>query len=150
RNISVYPITAIGKGAEELRYRFQWTAPVLVSVHDPKTVYHAGNILFKTTDGGLHWTPISPDLTRNDRSKQKWSGGPITGDNTGAEVYCTIFAVAESPKQKDILWAGSDDGLVHVSQDGGKNWNKVLDKTAGLPEWGTVTCIEPSPFDAAT
>ena len=93
---------------------------MLISPHDPKVIYHAGNVLFRSTDGGQTWKPISGDLTRNDKSKQKWSGGPITGDNTGAEVYCTIFAIAESPKQKGLLWAGSDDGLVHVTHDGGK------------------------------
>ncbi len=98
RNVSVYPTNPSGHAAEELRYRFQWTAPIAVSPHDPHTVYHAANVLFRTTDAGKTWQPISPDLTRNDRSKQKWSGGPITGDNTGAEYYDTIFAVAESPK----------------------------------------------------
>ncbi len=148
KSIGVYPFDPSGHGAEELKFRFQWTAPILVSPHDPKTVYHAANVLFKTGDGGLHWTPISPDLTRNDKSKQKWSGGPITGDNTGVEVYDTIFAIAESPKQKDVLWVGTDDGLVHVSRDGGKNWNNVTPKA--LPEWGTVVCIEASPFDAGS
>src|SRR5262249_17409900 len=127
-------------------------APILVSVHDPKTVYHGANVLFVTRDAGAKWTAISGDLTRNDKSRQKWSGGPITGDNTGVEVYGTIFALAESPRQKGLLWAGSDDGLVHVSPDGGKNWNNVtaaLTK-AGLPEWGTVRCIEASHFDPDT
>jgi photosystem II stability/assembly factor-like uncharacterized protein len=150
RNISIYPLNPSGHGGEDLRYRFQWTAPILVSPHDPKVVYHASNVLFKTSDGGAHWTAISPDLTRNDKSKQKWSGGPITGDNTGAEIYDTIFAIAESPKQKDLLWAGTDDGLVHVSQDGGKSWANVTANIKGLPEWGTVDCVEASPFEAAT
>src|SRR5262249_37802411 len=123
--ISVYPADISGHGAEDMRYRFQWTAPILISPHDPKTVYHAGNVLFRTADGGQSWARVSDDLTRNDKAKQKWSGGPITGDNTGAEYYCTIFALAESPKQKGLLWAGSDDGLVHVSQDGGKTWTNV-------------------------
>jgi photosystem II stability/assembly factor-like uncharacterized protein len=150
RSVGIYPFNPSGHGGEDLRYRFQWTAPILVSPHDPKTVYHAANVLFKTTDGGQHWTAISPDLTRNDKSKQHWSGGPITGDNTGVEVYDTIFAVAESPRQKDLLWAGSDDGLVHVSRDGGKNWMNVTANLKGLPEWGTVVCIEPSPFNPAS
>jgi len=150
RSITAYPFSAVGRGGEELRYRFQWTAPVAISPHDSKVIYHAGNILFRSSDAGMHWTAISDDLTRNDKSKQKWSGGPITGDNTGAEIYCTIFAVAESRKQKDLLWAGSDDGLVHVSRDGGKNWVNVTAKVPEMPEWGTVSCIEPSPFDAAT
>jgi photosystem II stability/assembly factor-like uncharacterized protein len=156
-NISIYPINASGKGAEDLRYRFQWTAPVLVSHKNeaagtagPPTIYHAANVLFRSTDGGKNWDKISPDLTRNDRSKQQWSGGPITGDNTGAEYYCTIFALAESPKQSGVLWAGSDDGLVHVTQDGGTNWTNVTKNLAGLPEWGTVSCIEASTSEAGT
>ena len=148
KSIGVYPFDPSGHGAEDLKYRFQWTAPILVSPHDPKTVYHGANVLFKTSDAGLHWTPISPDLTRNDKSKQKWSGGPITGDNTGVEVYDTIFAIAESPKEKGLLWAGSDDGLVHVSRDGGQHWQNVTPKIA--PEWGTVASVEASPFEPAT
>jgi photosystem II stability/assembly factor-like uncharacterized protein len=150
RNISIYPYNPSGHGGEDLRYRFQWTAPILVSPHDPKVIYHAANVLFKTSDGGNHWAAISPDLTRNDKSKQKWSGGPITGDNTGVEIYDTIFAVAESLKQKDVIWAGSDDGWVHVTRDGGKTWNRVSDGMPSLPAWATVSCIEPSPFDPAT
>jgi photosystem II stability/assembly factor-like uncharacterized protein len=149
RSIGIYPYNASGHGAEDLKYRFQWTAPVLVSRHD-RAVYHAANVLFKTTNDGLKWTAISDDLTRNDKSKQKWSGGPITGDNTGVEVYGTIFAVAESPLQKGLLWAGSDDGLVHVTRSGGKPWANVTANIKGLPEWATVCCIEPSPFDAGT
>jgi photosystem II stability/assembly factor-like uncharacterized protein len=150
RNVSIYPFNSVGHAAEDLKYRFQWTAPILVSPHDHATVYHAANVLFKTTDGGMTWTPISPDLTRNDKTKQKWSGGPISGDNTSVEYFGTIFAIAESPKQKDLLWAGSDDGRVHVSPDGGKTWNDVTKNMPGFPEWGTVKCIELSPFDAST
>jgi hypothetical protein len=150
RNISIYPTNPSGHGAEDLKYRFQWTAPVLISPHDPKTIYHAGNVLFQTTDAGQTWKPISPDLTRNDKTKQKWSGGPITGDNTGVEYYGTIFALAESPRQKGLLWAGSDDGRVHLSTDAGKTWTEVTKNISGLPEWGTVACIEASPFDAGT
>src|SRR5262249_54394819 len=137
KSIGVYPYDPSGHAAAELGYRFQWTAPVMISPHDPKVVYHAANVLFKTTDGGVTWERISDDLTRDDKSKQKWSGGPITGDNTGAEVYCTIFAVAESPKKAGLIWAGSDDGLVHVTRDGGKNWEDVTKKIKGMPEWGT-------------
>jgi photosystem II stability/assembly factor-like uncharacterized protein len=150
QNISVYPFNPSGHGAEGLEYRFQWTAPILISPHDHRVVYHAANVLFRTADAGRHWEPISPDLTRNDKSKQKWSGGPITGDNTGVEVYGTIYAIAESPLQKGLLWAGSDDGLVHISRDGGKNWSNVTENIRGLPEWITIRCIEPSPFDAGT
>jgi hypothetical protein len=122
----------------------------LISPHDARVVYHAANVLFRTNDGGKTWQAISPDLTRDDKSKQKWSGGPITGDNVTTEYYCTIFAIAESPRQKGVLWAGSDDGLVHVSRDGGKTWDNVTKNLPGLPEWGTVCCIEASPHDAGT
>ncbi|HET8623185.1 MAG TPA: glycosyl hydrolase, partial [Gemmatimonadales bacterium] len=150
RNVSIYPENPSGHGGEDLKYRFQWTSPILTSQHTPGTVYHAGNVLFRTTDGGQTWTPVSPDLTRNDKSKQKWSGGPITGDNTGVEIYGTIFAIAESPKDQGLLWAGTDDGLVHVSRDAGKSWTNVTKNVPGLPEWGTVSMIEASPFDAGT
>jgi photosystem II stability/assembly factor-like uncharacterized protein len=148
RCITIYPYNPSGHGAEDLRYRFQWTAPILISPHDSNVLYHAANVLFKSTDQGQTWQPISGDLTRNDKAKQKWAGGPITGDNTGVEVYGTIFALAESTVKKDLLWAGSDDGLVHVSPDGGKTWTNVT--PPGLPEWATVLCVEPSRFDADT
>jgi len=144
RNMSIYPINPSGHGAEQIRYRFQWTAPILISPHDNRVVYHAANVLFRTSDGGLTWQKTSPDLTRDDKGKQKWSGGPITGDNTGAEYYCTIFAIAESPLKKGVLWAGSDDGLVHVTQDDGKSWVNVTKNIPGFPEWATVTGIETS------
>jgi photosystem II stability/assembly factor-like uncharacterized protein len=150
RNVGVYPFNPSGHDPANLKYRFQWTAPILISPHDHRVVYHAANVLFKTSDAGRHWTPISKDLTHNDRSKQKWSGGPITGDNTGVEVYGTIYALAESPKQKGVLWAGTDDGLVQLSRDGGQGWSNVTANLQGLPEWATIRCIEPSPFDAAT
>ena len=150
RNVSVYPENGSGHGAEDLKYRFQWTAPIATSPHDPAVVYHGGNVLFRSTDGGQSWKAISGDLTRNDRSKQQWSGGPITGDNTGVEYFCTIFAVAESPVQRGVIWTGSDDGLVHVTRDGGATWTDVTKTMPQMPEWGTVSLIEPSPFDAAT
>ena len=150
RNISAFPENESGHGGADYKYRFQWTAPIATSPHDPKVVYHGANVLFKTTDGGQSWTAISPDLTRDDKTKEQWAGGPITGDNTGVETYCTIFAIAESPKQKDLIWVGSDDGLVQVTRDGGKSWKNVTQAMTGFPEWGTVSLIEPSPFDAAT
>jgi photosystem II stability/assembly factor-like uncharacterized protein len=150
RNVAVYPDNPSGHGAEDLRYRFQWTAPIALSPHDPKAVYHAGNVLFRSQDGGQTWAAISPDLTRNDKSKQKWSGGPITGDNTGVETYDTIFAVAESPVTKGVIWTGSDDGVVQVTRDDGKSWKNVTAAIPGLPEWGTVAAVEPSHFDAGT
>src|SRR5260370_1179037 len=121
RNISIYPFNPSGHGGEDLRYRFQWTAPILVSPHDPKVVYHAGNVLFRTANAGRTWEVISPDLTRNNRAKQQFSGGPITGDNTGAEYYDTIFALAESPKAKGLLYAGTERGVI-FSPDDGATW----------------------------
>ena len=153
RPISPWPFNPSGIDPARLKYRFQWTAPVLISPHDPKTVYHAANVIFRTRNGGQDWEAISPDLTRDDKQKQQWSGGPITGDNTGVEVYCTVFALAESPvksKEPPLLWAGSDDGLVHVSRDGGKTWQNVTANIPGLPDWGTVRVIVASPHDAQT
>jgi photosystem II stability/assembly factor-like uncharacterized protein/DNA-binding FrmR family transcriptional regulator len=147
-DISVLPLDPSGNGAENLEHRFQWTSPLFVSPHDPNTLYTAGEVLFKSTNGGQSWTAISPDLTRNDKSKQKPSGGPITLDITSVEYYDTIFAAAESPVQKDLLWAGTDDGLVHITMDGGKNWTNVTPKE--LPEWSMISIIEPSHYDAAT
>jgi len=150
RHVGVYPENASGWAAADQKYRFQWTAPIATSPNTPGVVYHGAQVLFKTTDGGQTWAAISPDLTTNDKSKQQWAGGPITGDNTGVETYCTIFAVAESPRQKDLIWVGSDDGLVHVTRDGGKNWTNVTKNVPGIPAFGTVSVIEPSPFDAGT
>ncbi len=150
RNISAWPENPSGHGDIDAKYRFQWTAPIAASPHDPNVIYHAANVLFRTRDGGQTWQAISPDLTRNDKSKQKWSGGPINGDNTGVEYYGTIFAVAESPLQAGLIWAGSDDGLVHITRDGGGTWTDVTKAMPGFPEWGTVSLIEASPFDAGT
>jgi photosystem II stability/assembly factor-like uncharacterized protein len=147
-HMGIFPDNGSGHGSGDLRYRFQWTAPILISPHDSSTVYHAGNVLLRTTDGGQSWTAVSPDLTRNDKDKQKWSGGPITGDNTGVEFYGTIFAVDESNLQRGVIWAGTDDGLVHVTRDGGQAWAAVT--PADLPMWSTVRCIEASPHDAGT
>jgi photosystem II stability/assembly factor-like uncharacterized protein len=140
-HVGIYPDNGSGHGAVDLRYRFQWTAPIVISPHDPKVVYHAANVLFKTQDGGQSWQAISPDLTRDDETTQAWAGGPITGDNTGVEFYNTIFAVAESPIEAGLIW-----GLVHLTRDGGKNWSNVT--PAGIPEWGTVSTIEASRWDA--
>jgi photosystem II stability/assembly factor-like uncharacterized protein len=148
KNITPWPINPIGAAAADQKYRFQWTEPIVFSAHDPRTLYFGAQVLFKSTDEGVNWQIISPDLTRNDKSKQVASGGPITKDNTGVEVYDTIFSVVESPVQKDLIWAGSDDGLVHVTTDGGKNWANVTPK--GMPEWGTVSMIEASMYNAGT
>ena len=147
-NITPWPVNPIGAAAADQKYRFQWTEPIVFSPHDPHVLYFAAQVLFKTSDEGMHWEIISPDLTRNDKSKQQAAGGPITKDNTGVEVFDTIFSVVESPVQKDLIWAGSDDGLVHITTDGGKNWSNVTPKA--MPEWGTVSMIEASPYDAGT
>jgi photosystem II stability/assembly factor-like uncharacterized protein len=146
--ITEQPELSDAHGAANLEHRFQWTAPVMLSRHDPNTLYHAGERLFKTTDGGVHWQAISPDLTRNDKEKQKASGGDITIDDSGTEYYDTIFALAESPIQKGLLWAGTDDGLIQLTQDEGKTWTNVTPKD--MPEWSRVSQIDPSTFDAGT
>ncbi|MGI8960722.1 MAG: WD40/YVTN/BNR-like repeat-containing protein [Bryobacteraceae bacterium] len=148
RNVTVHPVLSDAKGAAVLEHRFQWTAPLLISPHDPNTVYHAAERIFKTTDGGTHWEAISPDLTRNDKSKQQPSGGPITTDDTGTEYYDTVFAVAESPLEKGLIWAGTDDGLIQLTRDGGQTWNNVTPKD--LPEWSKISQIDASPHDAGT
>jgi photosystem II stability/assembly factor-like uncharacterized protein len=146
--VNPWPVNPIGWAAADVKHRFQWTEPIVFSPHDPKTMYFAGEVLFKTTDGGMSWTIVSPDLTRNDKSKQQASGGPITKDNTGVEVYDTIFSVTESPVQKGQIWAGTDDGLVQLTRDGGEHWQNVTPKA--MPEWGTVSMIEASSHDAGT
>ena len=146
--VGVQPEISDGTGAAALEHRFQWTAPIVISPNDPNTLYHAGERLFKTTDGGMHWETISPDLTRNDKSKQQPSGGAITIDDTGLEYYDTIFAVAESAVARDLIWAGTDDGLIHITRDDGKSWTNVTPKE--MPEWSRISQIDASPFDAGT
>lgn len=148
KSVSVQPIISDAMGAGALEHRFQWTAPILISPHDPDVIYHAGERLFKSRDGGMHWEAISPDLTRNDKSKQQISGGPITKDDTGTEYYDTIFAMAESALQKDLIWVGTDDGLLHITRDGGKNWQNITPRE--LPEWSRVSQIDASPHDPAS
>src|SRR5436853_4707996 len=134
--------------AADLKYRFQWNFPIVFSPHDPKVLYAASNYLHKSTNEGQSWEVISGDLTRNDRSKQGSSGGPITKDNTSIEYYDVIFTVIESPIQKGTIWAGSDDGLIHITRDGGKNWAKVTPRE--MPEWIQINSIDASPFDPGT
>ena len=144
RVITVWPDNPTGYGADALKYRFQWNFPLFFSPNNPKRLYAAGNVLFKTDNEGASWEAISPDLTTNDKSKQGPSGGPITKDNTSVEYYCTIFTAAESPLEKDLLWTGSDDGLIHVSKDGGAHWENVTPKDA--PKWMMWNCVEVNPF----
>ena len=143
RAVSVWPDNPMGHGAEDWKYRFQWNFPIFISPHDPNKLYTASNHLHLSTNEGQSWETISPDLTRNDPSKLKSSGGPITQDNTSVEYYCTIFAACEDLHRAGILWAGSDDGLLHVSTDAGANWTKVT--PPGMPEWTMINSIEPHP-----
>ncbi len=145
QDLSVLPLDNSGHGAVDNIHRFQWVSPLLISAHDPETIYTAGEAVFRSSDHGQSWTLISGDLTRNDTSKQQPSGGPIQLDITSVEYYDTVFALAESPKRKGMLWAGTDDGLVHVTTDDGAHWANVSPK---MPEWSTVDLIEASPHDA--
>lgn len=148
QEVSVYPENPVGNAAETHKYRFQWTYPIVFSPHNPKIIYACGNHVFRSNDEGMSWEMISPDLTTNDKTKQKASGGMITKDNTGVETYCTIFTFAESPTERGVLWAGSDDGLVHISRDNGKNWTNITPKD--LPKYTLVSMIEPSHFEPGT
>ncbi len=148
RAINVWPDNPMGYGAEGMRYRFQWNFPIFFSPHNSDKLYTASNRIHVSYDEGHSWEIISPDLTRNDPEKLKSSGGPITQDNTGVEYYCTIFAAGESPVQEGLLWAASDDGLIHISQDGGANWENVT--PSGAPEWLMYNCVDPDPRAAGT
>lgn len=148
RDVAVWPEYFMGIGASEMRHRFGWTYPIEFSPHEPGVLYVAGERVFRSPDGGITWAAISPDLTRDDATKQRPTGGPISGDSTGAEVYCTIYAFAESPLTAGELWVGTDDGRVHVSRDGGGAWTEL--HVPGLPEWATIARIEPSAHRAGT
>ncbi|MBI4890107.1 MAG: glycosyl hydrolase [Acidobacteria bacterium] len=147
RAVNVWPDNPMGYGAEGMKYRFQWNFPILFSPHDPNLLYAAGNRLFSSTNEGQSWSPISPDLTRNDPARLGPSGGPITKDNTSVEYYCTIFTIAESLLRKGTIWTGSDDGLVHVTRDGGKSWSNVTPPKDLMPEWIQINSIEASPHN---
>ena len=146
RTVTVWPDNPMGYGAKDLRYRFQWNFPILFSRHDPGVVYAAGNVLFQTTDEGQSWQALSPDLTRNDTTKMGPSGGPITKDNTSVEYYGTIFTVAEGP-ERGVIWTGSDDGLLHISRDGGQTWTDVTPPRRMMPEFAQINDIRPHPFE---
>jgi len=144
RALNPWPDNPMGAGAEKLRYRFQWNYPIFFSPHDPDTLYCAAQVLFKSTDLGHSWEAISPDLSTNAKDRQGSSGGPITKDNTSVEYYCTIFAACESPHEAGVFWCGSDDGLIHLSRDGGGTWDNVTPK---WPAWMQVNSIEPHPTE---
>jgi photosystem II stability/assembly factor-like uncharacterized protein len=145
REVMAWPQMAVGQQAKDLKYRYQWNSPIRISPHDPSVLYHSANVVLRSKDEGRSWEVISPDLTRDDESKQGYAGEPITKDNTGVEVYGTVFAFEESPHRAGLLWAGSDDGLVHISKDNGLNWRNVT--PSGMPECGTVNAIDLSAHD---
>lgn len=145
RNILAYPQMEVGLAPRELRHRFNWNAPIRVSRHDPTVLYHCSQFVHRSRDEGQSWQVISPDLSRNDKSRQDYAGSPITYENTGVEVNSNILSFEESPKAAGLLWAGSDDGLVHVSRNAGVDWQNVT--PPGLAEWTSVQTIEPSPHE---
>ncbi|MBI3981529.1 MAG: glycosyl hydrolase, partial [Gemmatimonadetes bacterium] len=143
RQVMDYPQLQLGGTIRDMKYRFQWNAPFLISRHDPNVLYHGSQYVHRSTNEGQSWQVISPDLTRNDNGKQGRAGEPITNDITGVEVYNTLFALAESPMERGVLWAGSNDGMVHMSRDNGATWKNVT--PAVLPENSTVNRIDASP-----
>jgi photosystem II stability/assembly factor-like uncharacterized protein len=145
--IDVWPDNPMGAGAAGLKYRFQWTFPIYISPHNSDALYATSQYVHRSSNEGMSWERISPDLTRNDKSKQQESGGPITKDDTSIEYYNTVFSFAESPVEQGVLWAGADDGLVHMSRDNGENWDEVT--PAGMPE-ALVSIIDPSPHEGGT
>lgn len=148
REVNPYPWFYSGEPSKEIRERWQWTYPIIFSPIDQKTLYVSSQRLWRTSDGGQHWTAISGDLTRHDPSTQEKSGGPITGDMNGPEVYGVIFSIGPSKRDINVIWTGSDDGLVHVTRDGGKTWTNVTPKE--MPDFGRVSQIDASNFSAGT
>lgn len=147
RAIDVWPDNPMGWGAADLRYRFQWNFPIAFSMHDPDILMVAADRLFRSDDMGQSWDVISPDLTRNDKSRMESSGGPITKDNTSVEYYGTIFALAESMHDDDVIWAGTDDGRLHVTRNRGRSWQDVT--PSGLPDWAQINSIDVNPHNPA-
>ena len=145
--IKEYPELALGNVPSDFKYRYNWNAPIITSPHDRQTIYHAGNVVFKSTDQGQSWTVVSPDLTRNEKDKQGPGGRPYTNEAAGGENYNTLMALVESPHEEGVLWAGSDDGLIHLTRDGGKTWRNATPKGIGD---GIINSIEVSPHDPAT
>lgn len=148
RLITTWPEDTRGSATQDLKYRFNWTYPIHFSPHDSKTIYIGGNIVFKTTDEGQTWQPISPDLSRADPDTLQKTGGPVNLDAIGAEVYATVYSLVESPHKKGVIWAGTDDGLIHITRDNAKTWQNIT--PPDLPDWTQISGIELSPFDAKT
>ena len=146
RSVNVWPDNPAGSGAEVMKYRFNWNFPIIFSPHNPKRLYAGSNFLHVSTNSGQSWETISGDLTRNIPETILSSGGPITQDNTGAEFYANIFAIAESDLEEGVIWTGSDDGLIHVTKDGGKSWENVTPPSNMSPKLNMINCIDPSPF----
>lgn len=147
RNVMAYPFLGLAEPSDQLKYRWNWSSPIITSPHDRRVIYHGANVVFKSSDRGQSWTVISPDLTRNDKTRQGLGGGPFTNEGAGGEVYNTIYYLAESPHEAGVIWVGTDDGLVQLTRDGGKTWTNVTPK--GLPE-SLINMVEVSPFDKAT
>ncbi|MDP6499579.1 MAG: glycosyl hydrolase [Candidatus Marinimicrobia bacterium] len=147
RSIMAYEYLGLGSVAKDQKFRFNWNAPIVTSPHDPNTIYHAGNVVFKTQDGGDSWDIISPDLTRNEVEKQDWGSVPFTNEAAGGEVYNTIMYLVESQQEPGVLWAGSDDGMVHITKNGGESWKDVTPKSM---DEGIVNSIELSPHNPGT
>lgn len=147
RDVAAYPVMPAALQGREMKYRYNWSAPIIVSEHDPSTIYHASNYVVRSRDRGMTWDEISPDLTRDEDEKQGYGGGPITNEGAGGEIYGTIYAFTESPHEEGVLWTGSDDGLVHLTRDGGASWQNVTPD-----DWGEVMVneIAVSPHDPAT
>ena len=148
RNVNPWPDNPMGHDAADAKYRFQWTFPIVISPHDPKTLYVGSSVVFRSRNDGQSFEVISPDLTRHDPRTLGPSGGPITKDQTSVEYYATVFTIAESPVTAGVIWAGSDDGLVHVTRDNGRTWKNVT--PPNIPEWSRISIIEPSHFSAGT
>ncbi len=148
RSIHAWPDNPMGWGAADLKYRFQWTFPIVLSPFDPDELYITANVVFRSRNEGQSWEVISPDLTHNDKSKQISSGGPITKDNTSVEYYATVFALVPSQHDRNTIWAGTDDGRIWITRDGGGNWEEITPRN--MPEWGLVSIVEESPHEPGT
>lgn len=147
KDVMAYPFLGLGTNPRDVKYRFNWNAPIIASKHDPSVIYHAGNKLLKTSDRGITWEEISPDLTKNDTTHINWGGGPITNEGAGGEIYHVIYYVAESPHDPNVIYTGADDGMLHITKDGGANWTEL---TLPNVEEGMINQIEVSPHDPAT